>query len=254
MEEGYLRKIPVDPMTGQRTGRPCSPEPDPDNPGETPGIYDVKSASTASSLERDALQRMVRRPAGSAGGLLALVALALVRLRLRGPRSAYRQGQKEAKKGNWDLAVARLTKALQKTRQHRYKIALENARVQASRFHYDGGAQGPGGPGPRQGRGRARDRDQVRPRQQVGRRRAAHRAGQDPQAGGGEAAARRFRGHEGAQPGRSACPCPCSPRGARVPITLKFTRPRLQKILETLGKLAGVNILFDEGFRDKKST
>ena len=35
---------------GRPTGRPCSPEPDPDRPGEPPGVYDVKSASEALSL------------------------------------------------------------------------------------------------------------------------------------------------------------------------------------------------------------
>ena len=43
-----------------------------------------------------------------------------------------------------------------------------------------------------------------------------------------------------------------SPRSP-VPITLQLPATRAsQKIFETLGKLAGVNVLFDEGFRDKK--
>ena len=42
-----------------------------------------------------------------------------------------------------------------------------------------------------------------------------------------------------------------SPRSP-VPITLHFgSGTKLQKILETLGKLAGVNVLYDESFRDK---
>src|SRR5438093_132424 len=50
---------------------------------------------------------------------------------------AYRQGQNEARKGNWDLAVARLSRALQRDPDNiGYKITLENARVQASRQHY----------------------------------------------------------------------------------------------------------------------
>ena len=44
-----------------------------------------------------------------------------------------------------------------------------------------------------------------------------------------------------------------SPRSP-VPITMRFEDGSLQKILESLGKLAGVNVLFDEGFRDKKAT
>jgi general secretion pathway protein G len=49
-EEGYLRKIPVDPITQAADWEPVLEEPDPDRPGETPGVYDVKSASTGTSL------------------------------------------------------------------------------------------------------------------------------------------------------------------------------------------------------------
>jgi type II secretory pathway component GspD/PulD (secretin) len=42
-----------------------------------------------------------------------------------------------------------------------------------------------------------------------------------------------------------------SPRSP-VPITMKFESASLQKILESLGKIAGVNVLFDESFRDKR--
>jgi general secretion pathway protein G len=49
-EEGYLRKIPVDPITQQADWEAVFEELDPDRPGETPGVYDVKSASTETSL------------------------------------------------------------------------------------------------------------------------------------------------------------------------------------------------------------
>ena len=49
-EQGYLRKIPVDPMTGQADWETVpDPNPDPDDPTAQVGIYDVKSASTAVS-------------------------------------------------------------------------------------------------------------------------------------------------------------------------------------------------------------
>jgi general secretion pathway protein G len=48
-EQGYLRKIPSDPMTGSADWETVAAEPDPDNPGDQPGIYDVKSASTGTS-------------------------------------------------------------------------------------------------------------------------------------------------------------------------------------------------------------
>lgn len=50
VEDGYLRKIPVDPMTGRADWQTVLAEPDPDNPGEAPGVYDVKSSATEVSL------------------------------------------------------------------------------------------------------------------------------------------------------------------------------------------------------------
>jgi general secretion pathway protein G len=50
VEEGYLRKLPEDPFTRAADWTPVYSEPDPDRPGETPGVYDVKSASELLSL------------------------------------------------------------------------------------------------------------------------------------------------------------------------------------------------------------
>ena len=50
VEDGYLRKVPLDPLTGQADWEAVPAEGDPDNPTETPGIYDVRSASTELSL------------------------------------------------------------------------------------------------------------------------------------------------------------------------------------------------------------
>jgi general secretion pathway protein G len=49
MEQGYLRSIPADPMTGAPDWTVVPAEPDPDDPDMT-GIYDVKSASAAVSV------------------------------------------------------------------------------------------------------------------------------------------------------------------------------------------------------------
>jgi general secretion pathway protein G len=48
LEQGYLRAIPADPMTGAADWTVVPAEPDPDNPDLT-GIYDVKSASASVS-------------------------------------------------------------------------------------------------------------------------------------------------------------------------------------------------------------
>jgi general secretion pathway protein G len=50
VEQGYLRKMPLDPITGQADWEPVPAEADPDNPTETPGVYDVRSASADLSL------------------------------------------------------------------------------------------------------------------------------------------------------------------------------------------------------------
>lgn len=50
VEDGYMRKLPVDPFTGAADWEPVMAEPDPDRPGEIPGVYDVKSASELVSL------------------------------------------------------------------------------------------------------------------------------------------------------------------------------------------------------------
>jgi general secretion pathway protein G len=50
VEEGYLRKLPEDPFTRAPDWTPVFSEPDPDRPGEPPGVYDVKSASELVSL------------------------------------------------------------------------------------------------------------------------------------------------------------------------------------------------------------
>ena len=50
VEEGYLRKMPNDPMTGQPDWEAVPAETDESNPSETPGVYDVRSTSAQVSL------------------------------------------------------------------------------------------------------------------------------------------------------------------------------------------------------------
>ncbi|HEY3120044.1 MAG TPA: prepilin-type N-terminal cleavage/methylation domain-containing protein [Vicinamibacteria bacterium] len=50
VEDGYLRHMPLDPMTGAADWEPVFADPDPDKPGESPGVWDVHSASPATSL------------------------------------------------------------------------------------------------------------------------------------------------------------------------------------------------------------
>jgi general secretion pathway protein G len=50
VEDGYLRYIPVDPMTRATDWQEVPAEPDPDDPGAPPGIIDVRTASEGVSL------------------------------------------------------------------------------------------------------------------------------------------------------------------------------------------------------------
>lgn len=51
VEGGYLRKVPDDPITRSADWTAVYAEPDPDRPGEPPGVWDVKSASEEVSLQ-----------------------------------------------------------------------------------------------------------------------------------------------------------------------------------------------------------
>ena len=50
VEAGYLRKMPVDPITQAVDWVEVFSEPDPDRPGEPPGVFNVHSASERLSL------------------------------------------------------------------------------------------------------------------------------------------------------------------------------------------------------------
>ena len=50
--DGYMRKIPEDPITKSAdTWQTVPAEPDPGNPSAEPGIYDVKSGATGTALD-----------------------------------------------------------------------------------------------------------------------------------------------------------------------------------------------------------
>ena len=52
VSDGYLRKLPVDPIThSSDTWTTVPAEPDPANPSAEPGVYDVKSGATGTSID-----------------------------------------------------------------------------------------------------------------------------------------------------------------------------------------------------------
>jgi general secretion pathway protein D len=165
-------------------------------------------------------------------------------------RLAYHQAQEEAKRGNWDLAVARLTRAVQKDPDNiGYKIALENARIQASRMHFalarkhlqaadlEKAAEELDIATKYDPSNKSASDELVLVRTRIRTRDAQMSEMSDFETKRQRAAA------------RPSVPV-LSPRSL-APIALNYRDQSLQRLLETLGKLAGVNVLFDEGFRDK---
>jgi general secretion pathway protein D len=187
--------------------------------------------------------------------LLAAVALLAVASAGCAAHWAYRQGQQAADKGDWDLAVARYTRALEKDPHNiRYKISLENARIQASRYHYDEAKKHMAASDFEKAAeeleiatnydpsNRSASDDLAIVRERIGKREEERRqrAEFDKMKARAQAEAR--------------LPVPVLSPRSPVPITLRFEDGSLQKIFESLGRIAGVNILFDEGFRDKKTS
>jgi len=191
-------------------------------------------------------------PRAARGGAVVLLLLASLASSGCAAKLAYRSGQSEARKGNWDLAVARLTKALQKDPDNiGYKIALENARIQASRYHQEQARRALA----------ASDLDKAAEELKIA-------SDYDPsnKAAADELAEVRDRllkrdaeksrltdfesMKARVQSARLGVPV-LSPRST-APIRLHFPDTSLQKVLETLGKLAGVNVLFDFDYRDKR--
>jgi general secretion pathway protein G len=51
VSDGYLRAIPVDPITHNTDWQTVPAEPDPSNPSAEPGVYDVKSTAQGQALD-----------------------------------------------------------------------------------------------------------------------------------------------------------------------------------------------------------
>ncbi len=192
--------------------------------------------------------------AGKSGAKIGLAAALALGLAGCAASNAFRRGEGEAKKGNWDLAVARFELAASKDPDNiRYHIALEQARIQASRVHakearkhiaaeeLDKAAEELGiasryDPGNKSLTDDLKDvKDKLAEREDEQKRRSG-------------LSAMKAR----AQAARIPTPV-LSPRSP-VPITLKFADQSLQKILDSLGKLAGVNVVYDQDFRDKRTS
>ena len=130
------------------------------------------------------------------------------------------------------------------------------SRTRASRpagMHYDEARKHLAAADLEQGGGGAGDRRQLRPRQQVRLRRPAPSCARpDPHARRRAAPAGRVRHAKARGAGGAPCPCPCSRRAARRPSPSSSGTRAWRRCSRRWASWPGVNVLFDEGFRDKK--
>ena len=179
-------------------------------------------------------------------------ALASIALLSWGCASAYKQGLNAGKRGDWDSAVAKLSKASEKDPDNvKYRIALENARVGASQVHYREAKKHLAAEALEQAAQELEIASKFDPgnlsaaedlrllRERVRKREEEKQRLSDFDALRARAQALRV-------------PAPMLAPRSPVPITMKYDDTSLEKVLASLGRLAGVNIVFDEGYRDKR--
>jgi tetratricopeptide (TPR) repeat protein len=171
--------------------------------------------------------------------------LLLAALGCQASSGAFDRGQDRARSGDWDAAVRYYERALAGEPDNvEYRIALERARLEASRFHL------------RRARSRAAAGDVEGAVEGF-----ELALGYDPTNRYAHAELDELRG-ELRQPvvGGGAERVAPFPRDEPIldpdsdgPIHVKFPEgSSLRTVLESLAELAGVNILFDESFRDKR--
>ena len=180
-----------------------------------------------------------------------LVLAVVATLALGCASKTFRQGKSAAKRGDWDLAVARFTKAVEEDRENIEKrMALRTARVEASRHHYELAQRFLA----------ADDLDQALDELDIATKYdPAHMAAIDEL----RFVTERLRARDEERRQRSEIdefrdrargrrvPLPfLSPR-SQNPISFRFTDQSLEKVFEALAKFSGVNILLDPDYRDR---
>jgi general secretion pathway protein D len=191
---------------------------------------------------------------GKSGAWIGLVGALALGLAGCAASNAFRRGEGEAKKGNWDLAVARFELAASKDPDNiRYHIALEQAQIQASRVHAKEARKHIAA----EELDKAAEELEIASRYDPGNKSLADdlKEVKDKLAERDEEQRRRS-GLSGMKARAQAARIPTpvlSPRSP-VPITLKFADQSLQKILDSLGKLSGINVVYDQDFRDKRTS
>ncbi len=195
---------------------------------------------------------MIHRVSSRRGASSFIVALIVVALTVGcGASRAHRSGQKHSEKGDWDLAVARFTRALQASPKNiKYKISLENAKIQASRMHTDKARQ------------HLQTGSLAKALEEYGiaaNYDPSNKAATDDMAvlkarmAKLEADKRQAKELSARRPQDASLPVPLLSPRSPVPITLRMTAS-IEKVYQTLGTLAGVNVVFDPDMQNKDKT
>ncbi|HXV61775.1 MAG TPA: STN domain-containing protein [Vicinamibacteria bacterium] len=177
----------------------------------------------------------------------AIVACSLALLACSGSRRSFEAGEEAARRDDWDLAVEHYERAAsQEPESLEYRIALEFARFEASRAHL------------REARERLEAGDSL-----VAASELEAALEYDPGNRFAESELRELRRRaepplESDPPDHGQIlfgPEPVLDPFSDAPLNLRFAEETsLRKVLEALSRLSGVNILFDESYRDRLVT
>ena len=169
--------------------------------------------------------------------------------------AAFKRGKDAAQQGEWDAAVVHYTRAVnEKPDNIEYRLGLERALIEAAAFHVQQGQKALA----------AEDLDGAVEELQLAvdldpTNRYALSILEETQARVAEREALREEAEDFEERRRRARELfgqrPILEPSSTAPVQLRFAEDTsLQKIFEVLSKLSGINVLFDESFRDKRVT
>ena len=170
-------------------------------------------------------------------------------------KSAYGDGQNQAKQGNWDAAVVHYTRAVREDPDNiEYRMALERALREASQFHVQEARKFLASEDLEQAIEEFALANQLDPSNQYAQQELvdARQALAERQDRRQEASQFEQRREQARQ---LLTTQPVLEPSSAAPINLRFAQDTsLQRIFEVLSTLSGINVLFDEAFRDRRVT
>jgi general secretion pathway protein D len=167
-------------------------------------------------------------------------------------KSAFKKGESAARRDDWDAAVVHYTRAAHEAPDNiEYRMALQRALSELSAAHLKKGRQHLAAEELEQAIAEFNKASGFDPSNQLAQdllqsTREKLRKREEMRQETAEFEARRRRAQQ------LLAPEPQLEPSSEAPINIKFADTSLQKIFEALSQLSGVNILFDEAFRDKR--